>query len=271
MKKTILTLAVMMAGILGAQAQTENPKLVLDDTKDLVAVINAAAEKGGKYDVTFSDRPINLGGWNVLVLPFDLKPFMISRAFGYAIPDVLIKNSTDGNIHFDNNLSTTIPAGTPFILHISKEDCPADNFKDITFKNVTLKQVKASYTEEDSYHNRFVSTFSPVTFYGSKYWYMSKGSWYNASKFTEEKPVSLKPLRAYVDFSQNTVKKAPMIIIEEPDGTITAIDPAAFNQGGFSTDGTQDNGWYTVTGMRLADEPAAKGVYIHNARKVVIK
>ena len=254
--------------MLSIQAQTT---LVLDDTQDLVPIINEAAEKGGKYDVTFSDRPINLDGWNVLCLPFDLKPFMVSRAFGYAIPDIIIKNSTDGNIHFEQNLSKTIPAGTPFIVNISKENCPVTNFKDITFKNVTLKKVEASYTEEDDNHNRFFSTFSPVTLCGKEFWFMSKGAWYNASKYTSSNPVSLKSLRAYIDFSANKVSEAPMIIIEEPDGTTTVIDALAFNRGEFSTNGTQDDGWYSVTGARLSGEPTAKGVYIHQSRKVIIK
>jgi len=290
MKKTILTLAVMLAGMLSTQAQTI-PTLVLDDTNpDIVSFINENAEKGGNYYVTFTDRRINMDFWNVLCLPFDVKVYMVSDAFYYAAVDMLIKNSKDGNIHFepvsDGPVNGYIPAGTPFIVKVSK-DCPTNNFNGITFKGVkdrktkkykgvTLKKVDnpsgEPYVQTDDCGNRFVGTLQGVTVLpaGSKdYWYMSKCAWYDTSERTKD--VNLKPFRAYIDFSQNTVTEAPMIIIEEPDGTTTVIDPATFNKGEFKTDGTQDDGWYSVTGMRLTQEPTAKGVYIHNARKVVIK
>ena len=119
--------------------------------------------------------------------------------------------------------------------------------------------------------NRFVGIFSPTTIYGKKFWYMSKGNWYDARKYSEENPVTLKPGRCYIDLSGNTVKARPLIIVREPDGTTTAIDAATFNQGEFSTKAFQDNGWYTLTGFRLTEAPTSKGVYIHQGRKVVIR
>lgn len=272
MKKTILTLALTLAGMIGAQAQSK--KLVLDDTQDLVSVINAAAEEGGTYDVTFTDRPINLDNWNVWCLPFDVRV-----ASGFRTPlketsyiiDLLIRNNSDGNIHFEQAVGGTIKAGTPFIIKVGKMKRTPTNFKRVTFTNVTLEKIEAQHVETDACNNRFIGTFTPVELYGRHIWYMSKGAWYDARNFSEENPAHLKSLRAYIDFSQNTVSEAPMIIIDEPDGTTTVIDAATFNKGEFKSNGTQDDGWYSVTGMRLTQEPTAKGVYIHNARKVVIK
>lgn len=274
MKKTILTLAMMLAGILSTQAQ-DIPTLVLDDTQDLVPIINAAAEAGGTYDITFSDRKINLDdrttGWNVWCLPFDISPAGFRDILGSYVIDMLIKENNDGNIHFEPTVSGKIPAGTPFIVKVGKMKRTPTNFKRLTFEGVTLKKIEAQHIEEDACGNRFISTFTPIELYGKHIWYMTKGTWYDARNFSEEQPVRLKPLRAYIDFSQNTVTEAPMIIIDEPDGTTTVIDPATFNKGEFKSNASQDDGWYTVTGMRLTDEPTAKGVYIHNARKVVIK
>jgi len=270
MKKTLLTLAVMLVGIVGAQAQ-QSKKLTLDDTQDLVPIINAAAEAGGTYNVTFTDRAINLDNWNVWCLPFDIRVTGFGDYLGSYVIDMLVKGNADGNIHFEQAVSGVIPAGTPFIINVGKMKRTPTNFKRVTFKDVTLKKVEAQYIEEDACKNRFVSTFSPVELYGRHIWYMSKGKWKDARNFSEEKPVNLKPLRAYVDFSQNTSTEAPMIIIDEPDGTTTVIDPTTFNKGEFKSNASQDDGWYTVTGMRLTDEPTAKGVYIHNARKVIIK
>jgi hypothetical protein len=258
-----------MGGMLGAQAQST--KLTLDDNVDLVPVINAAAEAGGTYDVTFSDRPINLDNWNVWCLPFDIKVTGFKNYLGSYVVDMLIKSNNDGNIHFEPTVSGIIPAGTPFIINVGKLKKTPTNFKKVTFKDVELKQVEPQYVETDASGNAFISTFSPIEVYGQHIWYMSKGKWYDARNFSDEKPVHLKPMRCYIDFSGNTVTTRPMIIIEEPDGTTSIVSPETFNEGSFSTDLSKDNNWYSVTGARLSDKPTTHGIYIHQGRKVVIK
>ena len=47
------------------------------------------------------------------------------------------------------------------------------------------------------------------------------------------------------------------------NGTTTAIDNVTIS-------GMEDGAWYTISGIRV-NRPAAKGVYIHNARKVIVK
>ena len=258
-----------MGGMLGAQAQSTN--LTLDDTQDLVPIINEAAEAGGTYNVTFSSRTINLDNWNVLCLPFDISPAKISNAFGYVVVDMLIKDYVDGSIHFEQSVSGKIPAGTPFIINVGKLKRTPTNFKRITISNVELKQVEAQHVETDASGNCFISTFSPIDVWGKNIWYMSKGTWYDARNFSEEKPVHLKPMRCYIDFSGNTVTTNPMIIIEEPDGTTSIVSPEDFSEGQFSTNGSQDDGWYSVTGNRLTEKPTTRGIYIHQNRKIVIK
>ena len=270
MKKLLLILVMMSGCLAGAQAQGSQA-LTLDDSKDLVPIINAAAEAGGTYDLTFSDRPINLDTWNVWCLPFDFRPADLKSYLGTYVIDLLIETNDDGDIHFEPTVSGTIPAGTPFIINVGKMKRTPTNFKRVTFKGVTLKKVEPSCTKTDAAGNRFVGIFSPTTFYGEEYRYMSKGAWYDARKFTEEHPVSLKPGRCYIDFTGNTVKARPMIIIREPDGTTTAIDATTFNQGEFTTNRNQDENWYTLTGLRLTEVPTSRGVYIHQGRKVVIR
>ena len=269
MKKTLLTLAIMLAGTLGIHAQT----LTLSDNYDQVAKINEKAEQGGTWTIRFSSsRAINQDNWNVLVLPFDVPNLrMLSKAFGYAAVDVLnVNNDVPNTMHFVQATSIAIPAGTPFVFKPTSDEGAPKDFKNVIgFTNVEVKKVEAQMVQTDKNGNRFIGVFSPTTFYGKGLWYMSQGMWKQASKYTAENPVTLKPFRAYIEFSK--AAEAPMIIIDEPDGTTTVIDPATFNKGEFKSNGTQDDGWYSVTGMRLTQEPTAKGVYIHNARKVVIK
>lgn len=267
MKKLLLTVIMAVAGLTTVGAQSV---VTLKDTQDLTELINNAAGEPGKY-VRFSDRAIYGDTWNVLVLPFDTDVATVSKAFGYAAVDMLNKEVAGGNIHF-KTVTGKIPAHTPFLVKpTSNPRTGKTNFKNVTFSDVTLKPVPEKVEERDAAGNRFVGTYAPTTFYGKKFWYLSKGMWYRSGLYTEEHPVQLRALRAYVDYTDNPKKARPVIIIEEPDGTTTAIDAATFNEGAFSTQPGQDNGWYTLTGRRLTEAPTAKGVYIHQGRKVNIK
>ena len=71
--------------------------------------------------------------------------------------------------------------------------------------------------------------------------------------------------KAYFDFNE-TPLNAPSIIVEEADGSTTAIS-------GITADGVavKAEGWYTIDGMKLNAAPTQKGVYINNGKKIVVK
>ena len=83
---------------------------------------------------------------------------------------------------------------------------------------------------------------------------MSKGDWYDASK----RSVTLKPFRAYVEL----VNPKARIFIEEPDGTVTAIDAVRFNEE------INAEGMFNLNGVKV-NNINRKGVYIKNGVKVV--
>ena len=239
--------------------------IALDDTKAYTL-----PEKETTADVTFTTRVVNEDTWNVCVLPFETSPAEISDAFGYAAVDVLDDTRDDGNIHFQIVTSGVIPAGTPFIFKPSKDadDAVAD-FDEVTFESVKIvKSFAAPVTVEngntyvtDKAGNKFWGTFKSTSFFGKQYWYMSKGAWKDASKFTDAKPVTVKPFRAFVEF---VTPAAGRIFIEEPDGTETAIDAIEFNQmvNGEAT--------YTLDGKKV-NNVTQKGIYIKDGKKVAVK
>ena len=269
MKNTLLTLALIFGGLCNTQAQTQI--LTLDDSRDLTPVINAAAEKGGKYNIRFGSRVVVIDDWDVLCLPFDVTPAQLSNAFGYAVIARLVEESDDGNIHFEVTVSGSIPAGTPFLMNVGDTYKTKDNFrKVVSFTGVTVKAVEASTTVSDASGNRFISTFSPVALHDSKVLYLSEGVWNSAGNFSEEEPFTLKPLRCYFDFSGNTTLERPQVVID--DACITSIiEVAGLNGEASDRKGSQYNGWYTLTGTRLTEAPTTKGIYIHQGRKVIIR
>ena len=267
MRKTLLTLLIAVTCVMSANAQV----LTLRDTRDLTENINAAAESGSEYILRFSSRAVNGDMWNVLVLPFDTDVATISNAFYYVAVDILNEEVASGNVHF-KTYTGKIPAYTPFLFKpTSDPKYGKKNFNEVSFSGVKLKAVPEKIEVSDAAGNKFVGTVAPTTFYGSKYWYLSKNLWYRATRYTEENPVKLKSLRAYVDYTRNTMNMAPQIIIEEPDGTTSIVSPEAFSEGQFSTDATQDDGWYTITGAPLSEKPTTQGMYIHQGRKVIVK
>ena len=34
--------------------------------------------------------------------------------------------------------------------------------------------------------------------------------------------------------------------------------------------GNEANGWYSISGQKLSGKPAAKGIYIHNGKKMIV-
>jgi hypothetical protein len=232
--------------------------LILDDSQDIATT----AQNG--VDVTFSSRNILQDTWNVVCLPFDATIKEISEAFGYAAVDLLKRDSSDGSMHFIITSSGTVPAGEPFIVKpTSDEELNAkSNFNQITFYGVNVK----AYTDNptpvaDDAGNKFCGTFkAQTTISGENFWYMSKGMW----KHSVEKPVNIAAYRAYLEVASADTR----IFIEEPDGSITAIDAIALNN---NTIDAEAEGWYTVNGMKLDAAPTQKGTYIKDGKKVFVK
>jgi hypothetical protein len=233
--------------------------LVLDDTKDIATLDRE------NTDVTFTNRSIRQDDWNVVCLPFDATIKQISDAFGYAAIDLLKKESVDGSMHFVVTTSGTVPAGEPFIIKpTSDPELDAkSNFVQVKFTGVTVKKFSDNPEPvKDSAGNKFCGTFkAQTTFFGEKFWYMSKSEWKQASNYTEANPVKLGAYRAYIE----TATAGARIFIEEPDGSITAINAIDLNNN------TMDEGWYTVNGMKLNAAPTQKGTYIKDGKKVFVK
>ena len=244
-----------------------------DEDADLLAKI--AAANGTEKNVTFSARTLNAEKWNAMVLPFNVTMNQLIAAFNeYVVVDVL-KNTSDGNAHFKLNLDE-IPANTPFLIMTKS----AKNMNTVNFANVTIKYVTtgAEQTVRDTEGNpyvetdgnvKFVGVYKKQEFYANEYIkYMSQGQFYTAKNYTQANPLIQKSLRAYLDLTDVTNNAAPMIYIENPDGSTTAI--SAINSDNMVENYTKD-GWYTVNGMKLEGMPIEKGIYIHNGKKVVLK
>ena len=231
-----------------------------------------------KYKVTFAARTLKAGKWNVLVLPFQVSTYEFCEAIkGYAIFNVLKSSSVaDNTVRFGLELDK-IPANTPFIVKpLDKVDfewnagtTAAPDIKNIEFAGRTVVYDPApSITATGGAH--FIGTYANKTNVtgGDHIWYVVDGNFEAALEEDGVTPhnFNLNSTRAYLDLTGTSLSARPTIIVEEADGSTTAIN-------GIAADGTliTADGWYSINGVKLQGAPTQKGIYIHNGKKIVVK
>ena len=243
----------------------------------LIANAAAAYEADGtKYNVTFDAYKMIPQKWYTLVLPFETSVAEISQKFGYAVVDVFdTKNNNTDNVHFSLHMGK-IEANQPFIVKVVNSniddiaddvDMSAVTFTGKVIKNSTDPSVKDATTGAP---NKFIGV------YGGKYQGFNPEVDYvfgtSATATTYQRSAEgfyIFPLSAYIKFGTvQPSSNARLIIIDEPDGSTTAIDVLT-NEVVYSKAFAE--GWYTLNGVKLQSVPTTKGIYINNGKKVVIK
>ena len=256
------------------------------------AVKNAPSNNPITYDVTFADRTLKANEWNVLVLPFAITPLEFCNAKcvvtanteeyvnDYAVFNVLKSaDQSKNSMKFGLTLNE-IPANTPFLVKPSKEikfmrtkvdgETSTNYYLTFTGRKVEYKEVPA--VTKDGVN--FIGTYKNQTVKGgAKIMYMGADdaghyTFFTATDNGEAFDINLGSTRAYLDFTGTALgdAAAPTILVEEADGSTTAIV-------GITADGVAvaAEGWYTINGIKLQGVPTEKGVYINNGKKVVVK
>ena len=252
---------------------------------DALETIAAAAANTNKYNVTISGRKLNGGVWNAMVLPFDVEAFDFCKAIGgYAIFNTL-KSAENGNVKF-GLYTGTLTANEPFLVKPNDEvdfddwtfvdSNENDEFDDdieaevnsVTktkvFKSVVFKNATPTVTVDGV---RFIGNYdeNPTLTGGEGIMALQKqedGSY----KFVDVPSTVVNSPFVFMGAYLNTNTAGARIFVEEADGSVTAIST-------ITADGQliPAEGWYTLNGVKLQSAPTAKGVYINNGKKVVVK
>ena len=144
-------------------------------------------------------------------------------------------------------------------------DQPA-NITDPVFNNVTIDATAPTEVTSTDGNVKFVGQYSPFSITDAnihEILYVASGNKIGYSKNAR----TLKSCRAHFWVKPNGPSAAArMINVDFGDGEATGIMTTDF------TDYTDKAGaWYTVNGVKLAGQPTAKGIYINNGKKVIIK
>ena len=239
-----------------------------DDEHANTAAQVIAANDGKFVNVKFSDFSMIAEKWYPLVLPFATSVKDISKVFGYAVVDVFNGTTADGKIKFKLHMGN-IEANTPFIVKVYEDQ----NMADATFESVKIVKAYDDATKEVKVNEGsdvdFVGTYKGRTegFRSNMYYFAEDAKYGQYYKGNDTNKTYLRPLGAYfVDHAPNAANTAREILIEEPNGSTTAISAITVD-GAF----VEADGWYTTNGVKLQGVPTEKGVYIRNGKKIVIK
>ena len=233
--------------------------------------------------VTLTGRTIYKdGSWNTLCLPFEVSTTSEPLS-GDGVIAMTLDTETSGfsngtlTLNFSDVNGATIPAGTPFIIKWPKDN-NNPTIVDPTFTNVSISNELNDQvcTIDDKMSITFKGTYGPVSFdqegdntvlylgADNTLYYPSTNmsinsfrAFFKLNGLTAGEPTS-------TESGQQTIKAFHLNFGEEETG-IKEVNGYGL---GVMDDGS---GWYTIDGRRLLDKPAAKGLYIHNGVKVLIK
>ena len=202
-------------------------------------------------------------GWNTFCVPFALTQAQLEEAYGSgAVAKYLSNVTTDGaaaTLHFTPEAGGGIEANKAYLLYLT-----ADVTEAKTFSGVTLEPAGKCTTtvNTDNGYYTFQGILAPTTLAtnDTQYFLNSTGTAFVLPR-ADSSP--MKATRAYIIVPTPAGSAQGRQYNFDFNGTTTAIDNV-------NVSGMEDGAWYTISGIRI-NRPAAKGVYIHNGRKVIVK
>lgn len=235
-----------------SSADTKNADLIDDNNGNVVTV-------------TLSGRTLYRDGeWNTLCLPFSMTAEQVAVQLAPAELMTLSGASfADNTLTLDFEVANSIDAGKPYIIKWAEG---GDDIDDPSFVGVTISNDPTDDIEVD--YVTFKGCYSPVQLTGgdNTSLYLSGSS----TLYYPDEDLNIYAFRAY--FTLDGITAGDL------EGQVNTF---VLNFNGESTGITRlsvepeltekDAAWFTLDGRKLQSKPAAKGIYIHNGKKFVIK
>ena len=227
---------------------TEKKTKILDEA----ATDNLAwlTENDGQvYDVTLT-RTLQTGGWNTFCAPFST-----ATPTGWTVKklDDSAFDNTTGELTLTFGAAESIEAGKPYLVKVTA------TVENPTFEGVT---VSSTTTTTETTAVDFVPVMNPMSLTGGDKTVLFVTGGNKLTYPTADGNINA--FRAYFQLKGDAVAEARafrMSFDDETTGIVTVL----------SDEPTTASGIYTLDGRRLQGQPAAKGVYIVNGKKTIIK
>ena len=220
-------------------------------------------------DVTLADRTLTKdGNWNTLCLPFALTSSQIAASplAGATIMELNAETSSlaDGTLTLNFTTATEIVAGNPYIVKWTDTSGSVEN---PLFEGVTIKATTPTDVVFNGGNCKFVGQFSPFTIdAGNKDEIIMLGS--GSMLGYSQNARTLNTFRAHFEVPTTSGGSAARAFMMNFGGVETT-GIISVQGSGSMVNGS--DAWYSLGGQTLQSAPTAKGVYIQNGRKVVVK
>ena len=230
----------------------EDPLTLADNGDNLSTLTNVS---GQSCDVTLSGRTLYKdGAWNTLCLPFTLTATQMetSPLVGATVMELVSSSMDGGTVCLSFHHVDGITAGVPCLIKWES----GSNVTNPTFRNVTIGATEP--TDVATTFVTFKGTFAPTTLTGGDKTtlYLASGNhlYYPGANMT------IRSFRAYFQLSEALSATDFVLQFDEQPSGISSL----------SSETIVNNSWYDLGGRILRQRPTAKGIYIHNGRKIVI-
>ena len=221
-----------------------------------------------------------------MVLPFDITVGELSSILGYAIVNVIDAGGAkmDGDDHIfkfkltmkgGNGSETVLKAHKPFVIKTADDlklkDGANDYYYDFGLRTIEPITGTDPFSVDAGFDCKFTGTYTTVQANKNvayRYLYGDRNDAQSWRYLTSENTWNIVPFAGYIDMSAIGSAQAVTFVMEELDGSTTAIKCVADTM-----DNTMTNaeGMYNLNGMKLNTVPTQKGIYIKNGKKVVVK
>ena len=202
---------------------------------------------GQVYNVTLT-RTLQSGGWNTFAVPFAINPIPT----GWTVKE-LTDASIDGStltLTFGDALS--IVAGKPYLVKVTAA-VENPTFNGVTISNSTTPTTIGGVVS-------FVPVINPtaMTAGDKTTLFVTEGN-----KLTH--PSTSGNINGFRAYFQLPDANAHSFVLDLGDGETTGLEMMSDGRGKMS------DVWYNLQGRKLQGKPTAKGVYIVNGKKTIIK
>ena len=248
----------------------ESVTLAGNSTNDVASV------DGYFATVTLSSRTLwKDGNWNTLCLPFDviLSGSPLAEAEARTLSSASMKN---GTLMMDfSEPVTELTAGTPYLIRWDRSagyvDDNEHNLVNPVFTGVTIYATMRDVDTSDG-KVTFKGNYDYLSFTDEDRSVLFLGADNTLYYPDGQAPTNIGACRAYFQLNSGITVGDPTnpnsiraFKLNFGEGDASSIDNGKLiieNEAG---------AWYTLNGLKLTQKPAAKGMYIHNGKKVVIK
>lgn len=232
------------------------------DTEDLKASLPKTSPLA---DQTVTLDRYLYSGWNTFCVPFALTQTQLEEAYGSGAVAKYLSDVTTGaegvTLHFTPEEKGGIKANKAYLLYLTDDVTEAKTFSGVTLEPAGTCTTTVKANNNDVYTFQGILKPTTLTTNGTQYFLNSAGTYF---VLPSNSTSAMKATRAYITVPTPSGSAQGRQYSFDFNGTTTGIDNVNIS-------GLEDgSAWYTISGIRV-NRPAAKGVYIHNGRKVIVK